>query len=72
MYSLRVFAIVLLVAGILSLAYGGFTYTKKTHETDIGPLHMSVDEKEHINVPVSVGIGFVVVGGLLLLIRRKI
>jgi uncharacterized membrane protein YdcZ (DUF606 family) len=68
----RVLGVLLLVAGVLGLAYGGFTYTKETHETDLGPLHLSVDEKKHVNVPMSVGIGFIVVGGLLLLVRRKI
>lgn len=68
----RVFGILLLVAGLLGLAYGGFTYTKDTHKADVGPLHLSVEEKEHVNIPMSLGIGFLVVGGLLVLVRRKI
>jgi TRAP-type C4-dicarboxylate transport system permease small subunit len=67
----RVFGILLLVVGALGLAYGGFTYTKETHKASIGPLELSVDEKETLNIPLSVGIGFLVVGGLLLLIPRK-
>ena len=39
------------------VAYGGFTYTKETHKADIGPLHMSIAEKEHVNVPVWAGGG---------------
>lgn len=65
-------AIVLIVAGILGLAYGGFSYTKETHSTDIGPLHMSVDDKEYVNVPIWAGIGAIVVGGVLLVVRRKV
>lgn len=68
----RVFGILLLVAGLFGLAYGGFTYTKDTHKADVGPLHLSVEEKEHVNIPMSLGIGFLVVGGLLLFVRRKI
>ena len=68
----RVFGILLLVAGLLGLAYGGFTYTKDTHKADVGPLHLSVEEKQHVNIPMSLGIGFLVVGGLLVLVRRKI
>ena len=67
----RVFGIIFLVVGALGLAYGGFTYTKETHKASIGPLKLSVDEKETVNIPLSVGIGFLVVGGLLLLIPRK-
>jgi hypothetical protein len=64
-------AIVLIVAGALGLAYGGFSYTKETHEADLGPLHMSVAEKKRVNVPVWAGAGAIVAGGLLLVIGRK-
>lgn len=67
----RVFGILFLVVGVLGLAYGGFSYTKETHKASIGSLQLSVDEKKTVNIPLSVGIGFLVVGGLLLLIPRK-
>lgn len=67
----RVFGILFLVVGALGLAYGGFSYTKETHKASIGSLQLSVDEKKTVNIPLSVGIGFLVVGGLLLLIPRK-
>ncbi len=67
----KIAAIVLIVAGALGLAYGGFSYTKDTHNVDIGPLQLSVDEKEYVNVPVWAGIGAIVVGGLLLVWRVK-
>jgi hypothetical protein len=71
MNSTKMAALVLIVAGALALAYGGFTYTKDTHEADIGPIHMSVDEKEHVSVPVWAGVGAVVLGGVLLLVANK-
>jgi len=46
MNNLRGFALVLIVAGVLALVYGGFTYTKKTHQTKIGPIELAVKEKE--------------------------
>lgn len=64
-------AIVLIVAGALGLAYGGFSYTRETHEADLGPLHMSVAEKKRVNVPVWAGVAAIVAGGLLLVVGRK-
>lgn len=63
----KLVAIVLIITGTLGLAYGGFTYTKETHETDLGPIHMSVDETQHVNVPIWAGVGAIVIGGLFLL-----
>ena len=71
MNSTKMAALVLIVAGALALAYGGFTYTKDTHEADIGPIHMSVDEKEHVSVPVWAGVGALVLGGVLFLVANK-
>jgi len=66
MSSMKMVAFVLILVGALALAYGGFSYTKDTHDADIGPIHMSVDEKERVNIPVWAGIGAVVLGGVLL------
>jgi hypothetical protein len=67
----RVLGILFLLVGVLGRADGGFSYTKETHKASIGSLQLSVDEKKTVNIPLSVGIGFLVVGGLLLLIPRK-
>ncbi len=66
MNAMKLFGIVLLVGGILGLIYGGFTYTKETHETKIGPIVLSVQDKETVSVPIWAGVGAVVIGGLLL------
>jgi hypothetical protein len=71
MDSLKVVALVLIVAGILGLAYGGFTYTKETHQAKIGPIEMSVNEKQTINIPVWAGVGAIVLGGGLLLVGSR-
>ena len=68
---MRMIAIVLLAAGVLALAYGGFSYTQDRHETKIGPLEISVTEKNQVNVPVWAGVGLVVVGAGLLLSGKK-
>jgi multidrug transporter EmrE-like cation transporter len=67
----KLIGIILIVAGALGLAYGGFSFTKETHETNIGPLELSVKEKETVNVPLWAGIGAVVVGIVLVLVPRK-
>ena len=71
MNPVKVFGIVLIVAGILGLAYGGFTYTKESHDLKIGPVEMSIKDKETVNVPVWAGVGAIVVGGLLLVFGSK-
>lgn len=67
----KIFAILLIAGGALGLGYGGFSYTKETHQADIGPVHLSVDEKQYVNVPIWAGIGAIVIGGVLLVIGRK-
>ena len=71
MSAVKIAAIALMAAGILALVYGGFRYTRETHEAKIGSLELSVKDKETVNVPVWAGVGAIVVGGLLLLIPRK-
>lgn len=71
MNTINLAAVVLIVAGVLSLVYGGFSYTKETHDTTIGPIELSVSDKQRVNVPISVGIGAIVLGGVLLLVGRK-
>ncbi len=70
MNSMKMLAIALLVAGALALAYGGFSYTKETHDADIGSLHLSMDETERVNIPMWAGLGLVVLGGVLLVAKR--
>jgi multidrug transporter EmrE-like cation transporter len=70
MNSAKMFAIVLIVLGVLGLAYGSFTYTKETHNAKIGPIELSVKDKETINVPVWVGIG-AIAAGMILLFKSK-
>ena len=66
MNSLKIAALVLIVAGVLGLAYGGFSYTRQTHEMKIGPIEMSMQERQTINVPVWSGVGAILIGGGLL------
>jgi LPXTG-motif cell wall-anchored protein len=71
MSAVKIAAIVLIVAGILGLVYGSFSYTKDTHDVKLGPIELSVKDKQRVNVPVWAGVGGIVAGGALLLFSRK-
>lgn len=66
MNPIRWFGVVLVVAGVLALALGSFSFTKQTHEARIGPIELSVKEQKNVNVPVWAGAGAVVVGLILI------
>ncbi len=67
----KLIGILLIAAGGLGLAYGGFSYTKETTGMKIGPLELKVQEKERVNVPLLVSGGAIVLGVFLLLLGRK-
>ena len=71
MNPIRIAAVVLIVAGALGLVYGGFSYTKSTQNLKLGPIELSVKEKETVNVPMWAGIGAIVLGGVLLVVGGK-
>jgi len=71
MNGMKLVGVVLVVAGVLALMYGGFSYTKDTHKADIGPIHISVAEKEQVNVPLWAGVAAIVAGVAMLVIPRK-
>lgn len=67
----KLIGIILIAAGALGLAYGGFSYTKETTGMKIGPLELKVQEKETVNVPLIVSAGVIVLGVFLLVAGRK-
>ena len=71
MNAIKIMAIVLIVGGALGLAYGGFTYTRRTHEAQMGPISMTVQDRQTVAVPLWAGIAAVVIGGALLLVPAK-
>ena len=71
MNATRLVAIVLIAAGVLGLLYGGFSYTKDTTDVKLGPIEFSVKEKKSVDVPLWLGVGAIVAGGLLLVFGGK-
>jgi hypothetical protein len=68
---MKMIGIVVLAAGILALVYGGFSYTRQTHDVKLGPVEFSVKEKERVNVPLWAGVALAVVGAGVLISGRK-
>ena len=70
MPRIRIVAIALIILGLFGLAYDRITYTKESHEVQIGSLELAVKEKETIDIPLWFSIGAIALGGLLLVPRR--
>ncbi len=71
MNPLRMVSIILIVAGGLALAYGSFTYTKDSHDLNVGPVQLSVKDKETVNIPQWAGVAAIAVGALMLAFGGK-
>jgi TRAP-type C4-dicarboxylate transport system permease small subunit len=67
----KIAAMALIIAGILGLVYGGFSYTKDTQQVKLGPIEMSVKEKQTVNIPLWAGVGAIVIGGGLLVLGSR-
>ena len=62
-----IIGIVLIVIGIIALAYGGITYTKREKVLDLGPLQATAEKQKTIAFPPVLG-GICLVGGIVLVI----
>ena len=71
MNAVKLIGVVLIAGGLAGLLYGGFSFTRETHEIKFGPVELSVKEKQSVNIPVWVGVGAIVIGAGLLLIGGK-
>lgn len=71
MNASKLIGLILIVGGALALAFGGFSYTKDSSAVKMGPVELSVKQKESVNVPLWAGVAAVVAGGLLLAFGKK-
>jgi uncharacterized membrane protein len=62
----RIIGLVLIVLGIIGLAWGGFTYKTQQKVLDIGPIHATREQSHHVPLSPIAG-GIALVGGLALL-----
>lgn len=70
---MRIVGILLIVAGLLGLIYGGFNYTKQRTVLDVGPIEAKVDERKTVPIPPIAG-GIAILAGVVLFIadRRRV
>jgi hypothetical protein len=62
----KIIGIILIVAGGLGLLYGGFSFTKETHKASLGPIALSVQEKETVNIPLWASVIAIAAGAVVL------
>ena len=66
----KVVGIVLVVVGLVGLAWGGFTYTTRQKVVDIGPIHATRDETHTLPLPPIAGAA-ALIGGIVLIAARR-
>ena len=71
MNAIKIAAIVLIMVGALGLAYGSFSYTKETQQARIGPIELTVQDRQTVNIPIWVGVAAIMAGALLLLVPKN-
>jgi hypothetical protein len=65
MKGTKLLGLVLLILGLLALAFGGFSYTD-TDSAKVGPFKVEVKDRETVNIPLWAGMAVAIVGGILL------
>ncbi len=71
MNSRMIIAIILIIVGVIGLAYQGFTYTTRERVVDAGPITIDVDKKHTVPIAPIVG-GAALIGGIaLMLVGRR-
>lgn len=71
MNAVRILAIIAVVAGVLGLAYGGFSYTQESTVAKLGPLELKAEERKQVNLPLWAGIALIVAGGGALVVAGR-
>jgi len=71
MNAIKIIAIALIIAGGLGLAYGGFSYTRESQQAKVGPIELTVNDRQWVSVPVWAGMAAIAVGALLLAVPRR-
>ncbi|WP_205734180.1 hypothetical protein [Acidovorax kalamii] len=68
MKAMRIVGVLLLVLGLAGFLTGGFSFTKESTQAKLGPLELTVKEKESVNIPQWMSLGAMVIGGVVLVL----
>jgi uncharacterized membrane protein len=71
MGAVKIMAILLIIAGLLGLAYGRFSYTRETEQAKIGPFELTVNDTQTVTVPVWACVAAILTGGGMLLFASR-
>lgn len=71
MNAIKIAAIVLIITGAMGLAYGSFSYTKETQQARIGPIELTIQDRQTVNIPIWAGVAAIMAGALLLLVPQN-
>jgi hypothetical protein len=71
MNAARITGIVLIILGVAGFFTGGFSFTKDTTAAKLGPIQLTVKEKESVNIPQWLSLGAVVLGAVVLVMGFK-
>jgi hypothetical protein len=63
--------LILIIAGVLVLAYQGFTYTKHENVAQIGNVNVTAETQKTVHLPPIAGGIALIAGILLVLVSRK-
>jgi len=66
----KTLGLILVVLGLIGLAWGGFTYTTRESVVDIGPIHATREKTHTVPLPPILG-AVALIGGVALLIAGK-
>jgi hypothetical protein len=68
---MKMIGILLIVAGLIGVIWGGVTYVKDRDTTHLGPIHVTMETKDRVSIPPVVGVAALVMGGLLVLMSTR-
>ncbi len=71
MKATTITGIVLIVLGIAGFMTGGFSFTKDTTAAKIGPLELTVKEKQNVDFPQWLSLGAIALGAIVLIVGAR-
>ena len=68
---MKTIGILFIVIGLIGVIWGGIAYVKDRDTTDLGPVRLTVVQKDQVSIPPAVGAAALVMGGVLVVLSRK-